>query len=258
MSDKVYQQSGDYIPRTDAGLKAFLINFSNLISQDPGKFGLSEQDAEIIQGLSDQFSNLFDLCQSPATRTTGLVTQKDAIRASAKGTVRVYAQQIKANKGVDNQAKIELGLHLDDPTKTPIPAPDSAPLLSIVAAFSGEHIIRYRDENTPDTKAKPAGARQIQIYRHVAPGAVTLPDGAVEVGLYPRQPVKVMCSQEDVGKTATYFGRWVNGKGEVGPWSLPVCMTIAFGGPVDQQMWIPSSPDGGQTAGGEDDLKIAA
>ena len=32
---------------------------------------------------------------------------------------------------------------------------------------------------------------------------------------------------KDNKKIATYWGRWANSKGQVGPWSLPVSMTIA-------------------------------
>jgi hypothetical protein len=31
----------------------------------------------------------------------------------------------------------------------------------------------------------------------------------------------------DHGKTATYFARWTNAKGDMGPWSLPLPVSIA-------------------------------
>ena len=103
----------------------------------------------------------------------------------------MYAQGIKANQGVDNQSKVELGIHVDDPTPTPIPAPTTAPMLVIQGAFSGQHEIRYADENTPASRRKPAGAIQIQINRIVAPGPVPLPGGSTMVGLYTKQPILV-------------------------------------------------------------------
>ncbi|TVQ57148.1 MAG: hypothetical protein EA377_01155 [Phycisphaerales bacterium] len=249
-----------YIPPTDSGFRDFLTNFSNLINDDPARFGVTEADATVIKNHQQGYEAAYLPCQSAETRTGALVQHKDAVKAAAVASIRVYAMLIKNNAGVSNQDKKALGLHVNDTTPTPIPVPDSAPLLSIIAAFSGEHIITYADENSPHLKRKPAGVKQIQIYRHVAPGAKTLPEGGEEVGLFTRAPIKVAQSPSDVAMTATYFGRWVNPKGEKGPWSLPVCMTIAFGGPVDQQMWTPGSPDGGQPkqAGGEDDLKIAA
>jgi len=247
-------QSEPYIPQTDWAFKSFLQNFSTLISADPNRYGVSAADATVIANHYTAFASAFDTVQAPSTRNATTIAQKDAVRASAAASIRIYAQIIKANQGVDNEDKAALGIHLDDPTPTPIPAPTSAPLLSIVAAFSGQHEIRYADENTPASRAKPHGVLQLQLNRTVATGANPDPNASTMVGLFTKQPVMVPQDPADVGKTATYFGRWVTRKGLFGPWSLPISMTIAFGGPVDQQM-----PTGGtELAGGEDDLKIAA
>ena len=255
MSDKPYQQSDDYIPRSDSGFRDFLHNFATLIQADPNKYGLSESDAQIITNHDESYEAAYVPVQSAATRTTALVGQKDAVKAAAIASVRVYAMIIKANKGVDNEDKLALGIRVNDPTPTPIPAPDSAPLLSIVAAFSGEHVIRFSDENTPASRKKPHGAIQIQINRKIAYGADPVVEGSELVGLYTKQPIQVPQEQMNAGKTASYFGRWVTRTGLFGPWSLPVGMTIAFGGPVDQQIPVGGTP---QTLEGGDDLKIAA
>lgn len=247
-------QSEPYIPTTDWGFKSWLQNFSSLISQNPGKYGLTAADATIIADQYAAYATAFDLVQAPSTRNAGTIGQKDAIRASATASVRIYAQLIKVNQGVDNQDKIDLGVHVNDPTPTPIPAPTTAPILMIVGAFSGQHEIRYADETTPAKRGKPAGVMQLELRRTVAVGANPDPEAALPVGLFTKQPVSVNQNPVDAGKTATYFGRWVTRKGLVGPWSLPVAMTIAFGGPVDQQM-----PTGGTTLTGDGEgLSIAA
>jgi hypothetical protein len=255
MSEKVYQQTGDYIPQTDAGFRDFLANFSTLISADPSRYGLEAADAAIIASMNTSFAAAYVACQSPATRTSGLVTQKDALRASATASCRVYAQQVKVNQGVDNQDKIELGLHINDPTPTPIPAPTTAPMLGIVSAFSGEQTIRYADELTPASRKKPAGAIQLELYVHVGPTPIVDYTQATFVGVYTKNPIQYEFTPDQANMTASYFARWRTQRGLVGPWSLPVAMGIAFGGPVDQQM-----PTGGtqQTAGGDEQLKIAA
>lgn len=260
MSDKVYQQTGDYIPETDAGFRDWLGNFSTLIQADPSKYGLGGSDATVISDLNTSYNDVYTLVQSPATRTPGLVTQKDAVKASAKASCRVYAMQIKANAGVDNQDKLQLGIHVNDPTPTPIPAPVTAPLLNITAAFSGEHILQYADENTPASKRKPAGATQLELYVFVGPQATANWLDATFAGVYTKNPIQYMFTPDKAGQTATYFAKWRTAKGLAGPFSLGVAMMIAFGGPVDQQ--IPVAPGEGTPLSapgtGEDDLKIAA
>lgn len=244
-SDKVYDQTGDYIPKSDDGFRNWLQNFSNLIQQDAARYGLQPPDAAVISGMYTDYNTVFALVQSPATRTPGLVLQKDAIKASSRASCRVYAQQIKANAGVSDQDKLQLGLHINDTTKTPVPVPASAPIMMINGSFSGEHMLRYADENTPASRRKPPGVQFIEVYMTIATGADPVQSHSTSLGLYGRQPIKVGQDQENAGKTATYFGRWVNTRGEKGPWSLPVAMQIAFGGPVDQQM-----PMGGTTLTG--------
>lgn len=249
-----YQQSQSYIPATDAAFRDWLANFSTLIAADPGRYGLDASDATIITAHSTSFNTAYQTVQAPSTRTSNAVAQKDAIRASAQGSVRVYAQQIKANVGVDNEDKVALGIHVDDPTPTPIPAPTSAPLLMIINAFSGVHNLRYADENTPASRAKPDGVIQLQLNMTVGNSPAVDPDTSSFVGLYTKQPVLIEHDPMNAGKTATFFGRWVTRKGLVGPWSLPESMTIAFGGMPSAGVETGGTPE---SAGGED-LKIAA
>jgi hypothetical protein len=108
-------------------------------------------------------------------------------------------------------------------------------------------------------RAKPEGVIQLELRRTVETGANPDPGAAGPVGVFTKQPVMVEQDPADAGKTATYFGRWVTRTGLTGPWSLPIAMTIAFGGPVDQQAAIPEGGTPGTAEmGGEEELKIAA
>jgi hypothetical protein len=247
-----YTQVQPYIPETDPAFRDWLMNFSTLISADPNKYGLDAADATVIANQYTAFNDAYTLVQMPSTRTPSAVAQKDALRASATGTVRVYAQMIKANGGVDNQDKVDLGIHVNDPTPTPIPTPTSAPIIAIVGATSGQHELRYADENTPASRRKPDGVIQMQLNMTVGTSPATNPDESSFVGLYTKQPVRVELNPIDAGKTASYFARWVTRTGLFGPWSLPQSMTIAFAGGSDAET------GGGTTQVGSEDLKIAA
>jgi len=226
-----YQQSGkDYLPRTDSGLRDWLINFASLIADNPGRYGLDSADADVITNQSDAYDDAYQESQAPTSRTSDIIARKDALRASAVASVRVYARMIKANMGVSNEDKIALGLHVDDPTRTPIPAPTTAPLLMITGAFSGTHELRYADETTPASRRKPEGVMQLQLSMVVGDSPSANPEDARLVGLYTKQPITIEHDPEHAGQVATFFGRWVTRKGLVGPWSLPEAMTIAFGG----------------------------
>lgn len=43
-----HEQTGSYIPSTDAGFRDWVVNFSTLISADPQRYGLGSSDSAII------------------------------------------------------------------------------------------------------------------------------------------------------------------------------------------------------------------
>lgn len=229
---KAYQQSGSYVPRKDADFLAWVKVFAKHVHANPGRYGLGKPDGELLNGLAKDFGKAYDLVQSPETRSPAYIAHKDALRASAAGTFRAYAAQIRANLGVTNEDKIGLGLHIPDPTPTAIAAPETRPMLNIVGAFSGAHVLRYADETTPNARRKPPGVVHMHLAVAISDGIVTNPDEAKFIGNYSTQPIQVHHEPEDSTKTASYFARWVTKRGLMGPWSLPVWMVIAFGGGV--------------------------
>lgn len=250
-----YDQTQPYIPTSDSAFRDWLLNFSTLIAANPAQYGLDAADASILTTYSSDFDAAYQLCQAPSTRTATTVANKDSIRASANASVRVFAQMIKANAGVDNADKIALGIHVNDATPTPVGTPTTAPVLMIVGATSGVHEIRYADEATPTSRAKPAGAAQMQLNVAFNNTPITDPDDSAFYGLFTKQPVRVELDPASAGATATYFARWVTATGKFGPWSLPQSMTVAFGGSAQSQVEDEGTP---KVQGGDGQIKIAA
>lgn len=220
-----------YIPSTDAAKLAWLTNFATLISANPGAYGLLAGDAVAIQNARDAYNAAYTVAVEPSTRTAPAVAQKDADRNFAIALCRAYAQQIEANLGVTDQQKLDLGLTVKDQTPTPINPPATVPLLTIIGATSGQFTVRYADQNSPASRGKPFGTVGMQLFVAIDDTVVNDPNDAAYYGTLTKQPVAVTFDPMDEGRTATLFGRWINAKGEPGPWSLPVHGTVFFGGP---------------------------
>ncbi len=134
--------------------------------------------------------------------------------------VRGYAATIRANLAVSDANKADLGLHVHDTQPTPIPPPATYPVLSVVGMGAGLQDLRACDQNTPDKRGKPVGASGLLVYRAVGTAPATDPAQAVFLAFVSRSDFQSTFTSTDAGKTATYFGRWTNGKGEgraVGP-----------------------------------------
>lgn len=219
--------AGPYIRRRLAERRAWLDNFTSLIAHDPPRYALTPGDGACLADLFTKWDAAYTVAAAPETRTPVTVARFSVVRGQVEPTIRTYAMFIKANFGVAPEDKVALGLHLQNPDSTPIPAPGTSPLLSMVGATPGEHTIRYADQNTPDKRAKPFGVAMILIFANIADEVDPNPLNARFIKVATVNPVAVQYAPADNGRTATLFGRWVTRRGLVGPWSPFISFTIA-------------------------------
>ena len=225
--------ASDYIPKTETGLRDWAHNFSALITANPPTYGLMASDAAAIASVVSAYTAALTLAVDPSTKTKATVAAKDSDKAAMLVVVRRYAQFIKLNDGVSNDEKIGLGLTINDTSRTPVPAPATQPICTIIGTTPLRHTLRFADASTPAKRAKPPGAIGLELYYFVAPAATAAPvspeagDDVEFYGVATRQPYLVELDPTDVGKQATYYARWITRTGLVGPWSAPVAMTVA-------------------------------
>lgn len=216
--------------------------FAAALTAAPATYGITSGDALAIQTDVDTAVAAFDvggstarLPNNPATFTRDTVAAKNSALVAALGICRQYAVSIQADNGVTDMAKIAAGILPRNFTRTPALVPASSPLIVIQKAQAGTHFFRFSDDGSPDSAAKPAGAVGLQIYVAIGTVAAPTPEGANFYGTFTSNgrtltalgPI-IAYDSADAGKVATIFGRWVGKRGDVGPWSLPVSMTIAF------------------------------
>jgi hypothetical protein len=215
-----------YIPARDLALESWATNFAAIIAASAGTYFLSGSDVTLINSVTAAYSTALTVALNPDTRTKPSVAAKNAAKAAMLGTVRPYAINIHNSLGISNDNKIAVGVNLLNPTRSPIPAPDSNPLLSVIGANQGVHTLRFADMNTPDKRSKPAGIIGMQLFLNIGVAPVTNPAESSFYASVTRQPFAVVFSPTNNGKVATYFARWITRTGLVGPWSPPVSFGI--------------------------------
>ena len=89
------------------------------------------------------------------------------------------------------------------------------------------HEIDFRDADRPTARAKPFGAVALILFRALADDGRAPRDAAAFAGQFTRTPARVAYASADGGRTATYFGRWVTLRGELGPWSQGASLRVA-------------------------------
>jgi len=216
-----------YIPTRDAELESWLLNFKTLIATTPTNYGLVAADGTAITNSYNAWHTAFLAATNPSTRTGVTVAAKDAQKILTLTLVRTYAKTIRANLAVSDSLKLGLGLHVADTEPSPVPPPVTYPLLSISGAGQGVQTLRAADQETPTRRAKPAGSVGMLLFRTIGTTPTDDPTNSSFLGFVTRAEFVSTFDSGDDGKVATYFGRWTNAKGEMGPWSAPVSMRIA-------------------------------
>jgi hypothetical protein len=216
-----------YIPSRDADLNDWLLNFKTLIAASPTTYGLVTADATAISNAYTAWNTAYQAAVNPTTRTKANVMTKNNQKAIVLGVVRGYARTIGANVAVSDALKINLGLHVRDTTPTPVPPPATFPQLTVAEPMRGVQDVRAHDSATPDRRSKPMGAAGMLVFRNIGTTAVSNPAECAFLKFISRTELVSQFDPADNGKVATYFARWTNAKGEVGPWSPAVSMPIA-------------------------------
>ena len=147
---------------------------------------------------------------------------KDAARALLTTAVRAVNNSVQANGTITDAQRAGAGLPVHKTSHTPVPAPQTAPM---IFKLDNEHLVQrlhFVDSATPGSKARPAGAALCEIRQQIVAAGGAAPTDAATMpmlALDSRPPHRTDFDSGDVGKTAYYALRWVSGKGEQGPWS---------------------------------------
>lgn len=99
-------------------------------------------------------------------------------------------------------------------------------MLEVDTSQRWEHRIRFRDEATPTSRAKPEGVRGMEVWCAFGPTPPASPGDCTYLATDTATPYLVELDPSKAGQTAHYLGRWVNTRGETGPWSETVSATV--------------------------------
>ena len=122
--------------------------------------------------------------------------------------------------------RAESGMTVRSNTRTPAATPTTRPMAMVDTSQRLRHTINFKDELTPNSKKKPDGVMGAEIWCYI--GAVPPVDASTcsFVALDTSTPYVVDYPGADGNKVAHYLLRWVNTRGDKGPWSETVSATI--------------------------------
>ena len=217
----------DYIPQSDGNFDAWQINFITYATANAAALGL-DPIVDIPPLTNAQTTWTTDYPAHTAAQAAALAARqaKGDARSALEGVIRPLVARLQSSPDVDDIERQALGITVRDVIPTPAAIPTTRPLVTVDTSQRLRHVIAFSDELTPTRKAKPAGVMGAEVWVKVGDPAPVDPNELTFLSLDTRTPYTADYAGEDANKVAHYMLRWVNTRGEKGPWSETASATI--------------------------------
>jgi hypothetical protein len=216
----------DYIPASDAEFNAWQANFVNYANLNLANLGLVILDLTSIFSAQAAWTPSLTAHVAAQANAQSARATKDANRTALEVLIRALVRRLQASPSVSDAEREALGITVPDTGATAAATPTTRPICQVDTAQRLRHTIDFTDESTPTRKAKPAGVLGAEIWVKIGPTPPVDPGELTFLAVDTRSPYTRDYPGSEGGKQAHYMLRWVNTRGETGPWSETATATI--------------------------------
>jgi len=217
----------DYIPQSDADFNILQAAVVSDVQTNTVLWGILPPEVAALVVLQLAWAAAYAKASNKQNRTAADVQAKDDARAVYEKALRKFvAKWLASNDKVPDAERQRMGLTIKSGTHTAVAVPTTRPIATVDFSTRLEHLIYFVDENTPTSKAKPDGVHGCEIWTKLGNPAPVNQSELSFLGVCTRSPFTVNFQGTDAGKTACYWLRWVNTKGESGPWSSAISAMV--------------------------------
>jgi hypothetical protein len=193
-----------------------------LLAANKTRLLISAANQALLASQLTYWNTTYALTTNADTRTKTATDNKDKAKVDLMTTLRnVYADI--PNSVLTTTDRNTLNLPEPSKSRTPVPVPASKPIALVDTSNRLTHEVSYTD--AAGNAAKPTGVHGCEIWLRVGVPALD-DDDLTYAGTSTANPFEVKFKGEDAGKNVYYWLRWVNTRGEIGPWSDAVMATV--------------------------------
>ena len=215
------------MPRPDDGFNELASAFVDFANGHGTSVGLSAGEVTALNAaFTSNWSTKYAAHQAAAAAALGARASKDGARAALAALIRRAAARMQVHPAMTDAWRADAHLPIYDKTRTRAPVPASRPLVEVDTGSRLQHTIRWRDETSATSRAKPRGVKGAEIWYFIGPTPPSDPEKCKFAALDSATPHLMEHDPADAGKLCHYLLRWVNSRGEAGPWSETVSATI--------------------------------
>ncbi|MDT5121231.1 MAG: hypothetical protein QOC96_713 [Acidobacteriota bacterium] len=217
----------DYIPRPDAEFNTWQDNLVSKLNANPADFNLTAADIAPLTTAQSAWTSAYSGHVAAQAAADAAQKTKQSARGDFESVLRSLVRRIQGDNATTDTHRAQLNISLrETPRISTTGVPDTRPVARIDNSQRQQQTVHFSDEATPNSRAKPADAMGVELWVKIGDPAPTDPSELKFLGLDTQSPYVAHFNGADAGKTAHYMLRWVNSKGEAGPWSQTVSATI--------------------------------
>jgi hypothetical protein len=222
--------TSNYIPRPDGNFAAWANHYYDAVEKWYSVQGFDKELLAALKKALDTWQSLYPAHVTAQQRAEGARQAKDQARAELEREIRPVTNFVQGYPKTTNADRAEIGITVRDTSPSPAPAPTSRPLALVESPARLTHQLRLVDESTPTRRARPAGVLGAEVWVKLVDAdqpAPTDPAALTFLTMTTKPSFRAEFKAGEGGKTAVYMARWVNTRGEKGPWSEITTATVA-------------------------------
>ena len=219
------------IPGVASKLVPFSTTFRDVLTASPGSYFLDPADITELTNVTNLFLSAQLAVSNPEARSGMLIEARDTAQANYYEVARPLYTTIQANPEISNEDKAAAGVKVKDTTPTPIPAPTTAPLVTVESITGNVAKVRLANAESPASRAKPAFVQGANVFTFAGETAPTDPSQWKLVGAVTRTAFEVVFDASiEPGSKVWLTACWFNPRSQVGPASNPIFTFTQLGG----------------------------
>jgi hypothetical protein len=216
----------DIFPDADPDFHVFMLSKVPYIVANAVALGLAPAQSGGLNSLYSVWATAYPAHNTAQSAAQSATAAKETARESLELAFREAVGIIQKHPGVTNAQRQSAGVPVHDVIRTPTAAIATRPVLMVNTAQRLQHTIKWADEATPTSRARPAGALGLELFCKVGGPAPVSTEGCEALGLITNSPNVEDFDAAQANQTVYYVARWVNKRGARGPLSVVVNATI--------------------------------
>jgi hypothetical protein len=210
--------SKDYLPGSDRSFLQWVFSFLAVLFPSLKRFDFPEDRYQTLASKRDVFANKLIAAESPATRTKGIVQEKNEARKDLEQEVRQAVRQfLTYNLAVTNKDRDDMGLPVHKTTRIPSPVATTYPQVDVDSGIIRRLYLHFFDLD--GSKARPPGQHGVEIRWAILDSPPRNIDELINSSYATRPPFVMTFTDSQRGKTVYFCICWLNTRSKKGPWS---------------------------------------